>query len=164
MLKVVKTFCARLCEGNCGILVTLEDGVVKKVEGDPSCPLNEGHICPKGRAIPELLYHPGRLKYPLKRVGQRGGGRWQRISVEEALSIISKKLADYSNNFGSESILLYTGAYRGLERYYVQRFATVLGTPNTVSTDNICHAPRTMASHTLLEQGHTLTSTILQGV
>ena len=146
MLKVVKTFCGRLCEVNCGILVTLEDGVVKKVKGDPSCPLNEGSICPKGRAIPELLNAPDRLKYPLKRVGQRGKGCWQRISVEEALSIISKKLADYSDNFGSESILLYVGAYRGLERYYVQRFATVLGTPNTVSTDNICHAPRTMAS------------------
>jgi len=146
MLKVVKTFCGRLCDGNCGILVTLEDGVVKKVEGDPSCPLGEGHICPKGRALPELLYHPDRLKYALKRVGQRGEGRWQRISVEEALSIISKKLTDYSGNFGSESILLYTGAYRGLETYYVQRFATALGTPNTVRIDNICHAPRTMAS------------------
>ena len=146
MLQVVRTFCGRLCGGNCGILVTLEDGVVKKVEGDPACPLNEGYICPKGRAIPELLYHPDRLEYPLKRVGERGEGRWQRISVEEALSITSKKLRDYSNDSGSESILLYTGAYRGLERYYVQRFATVLGTPNTVAIDNVCHAPRTMAS------------------
>jgi len=146
LLQVVRTFCGRLCGGNCGILVTLEDGVVKKVEGDPACPLNEGYICPKGRAIPELLYHPDRLEYPLKRVGERGEGRWQRISVEEALSITSKKLRDYSNDSGSESILLYTGAYRGLERYYVQRFATVLGTPNTVAIDNVCHAPRTMAS------------------
>jgi len=146
LLQVVRTFCGRLCGGNCGILVTLEDGVVKKVEGDPACPLNEGYICPKGRAIPELLYHPDRLEYPLKRVGERGEGRWQRISVEEALSIISKKLRGYSNDSGSESILLYTGAYRGLERYYVQRFATVLGTPNTVAIDNVCHAPRTMAS------------------
>jgi len=145
-LKKVKTFCGRICGGNCGILVTLEEGLIKKVEADPDCPLNEGYICPKGRAIPELIYHPNRIKHPLKRIGNRGEGQWEQISTQEAISSITKKLKEYSNHFGSESILLYTGAYRGLERYFVQRFATVIGTPNTVSTDNVCHAPRTMAS------------------
>ena len=146
MRKVERSFCGRMCGGNCGILVTLKDGVIEKVEGDPDCPLNEGYICPKGRAIPELIRHPDRIKHPLKRIGDRGGGRWKKIPARVAISMIAKKLKGYSDNCGGESILLYTGAYRGLERYYVQRFATAVGTPNTISIDNVCHGPRTMAS------------------
>jgi len=142
---VIKTFCARLCGGTCGILVDVTDGKITRVIGDPDC-LNKGHICPKGRALPELLYHPERLTSPLKRVGEKGEGKWQKISVDEALDTIAHKLQWYTRQFGAESILLYEGAKRGLERAFIQRFASVLGTPNTVSTDNVCDAPRTMAA------------------
>ncbi|MCX6012076.1 MAG: hypothetical protein NTV30_01410 [Chloroflexi bacterium] len=66
---VVKTVC-NLSTG-CGILVHLKDGKVVKVEGDPQSP-NKGLICARGMAAMEYLYHPDRLKYPLKRVGKRG--------------------------------------------------------------------------------------------
>jgi anaerobic selenocysteine-containing dehydrogenase len=59
----------------CGILLTLDKGKVIKVEGDPDSPFNQGHICPKGRALPELLYHPNRLTQPLKRTGAKGEGK-----------------------------------------------------------------------------------------
>ncbi len=144
--KVVKTFCKRMCSGTCGIEVVVEDGRITNIEGDPDCEFNKGIICPKGRAIPELLYHPDRLKFPLKRVGDKGSGEWESISTDEALDLISQKIKTYIEEFGEESILFFLGAYRGLERFFVQRLASVVGTPNTVITDNVCHAPRTMAA------------------
>jgi anaerobic selenocysteine-containing dehydrogenase len=136
---VINSFCARLCSGTCGILVTRNGQTITEVRGDPDCEFNRGYICPKGRALPELLYHPDRLKYPLKRIGQKGEDKWQPISKDEALDTIATKLEKSVEEFGPESTLFYAGAYRGLERDFIQRFASVLGTPNTVSVDNNCH-------------------------
>jgi anaerobic selenocysteine-containing dehydrogenase len=146
MPQVIRTYCQRMCSGTCGIQVHLSGGRVTRVEGDPASPFNRGHICPKARALPELLYHPDRLTRPLVRTGARGEGHWRPASTDEALEIIARRLEEISRDFGPESILLYEGAYRGLERTAIQRLASVLGTPNTVSVDNVCHAPRKMAS------------------
>jgi anaerobic selenocysteine-containing dehydrogenase len=146
METTVKSFCSRLCSGTCGILASLVNGRIAYTKGDPDCPFNRGSICAKGRALPELLYHPDRLTVPLKRIGPKGADQWQPISTDEALATIADKLNGYSENYGPESIMLFIGAYRGLERDFIQRFARVLGTPNTVSVDNNCHVPRTMAA------------------
>ncbi len=146
METTVKSFCTRLCSGTCGILVTLEGQRINHIKGDPDCPFNRGFICAKGRAIPELLYHPDRLTAPLKRISHKGGDQWQPISTDEALETIADRLKSFSENYGPESIMLFVGAYRGLEREFSQRFARVLGTPNTVSVDNNCHVPRTTAA------------------
>lgn len=146
MAEIINSYCARLCSGTCGILVIRKGQTITEVRGDPDCEFNRGYICPKGRALPELLYHPDRLKSPLKRIGQKGADKWQPISRDEALDTIASKLKKYMAEFGPESTMFFTGAYRGLEREFVQRFANVLGTPNTVSVDNNCHVPRTMAA------------------
>ncbi len=146
MAEIFNSFCARLCSGTCGILVTRKGQTITEVRGDPDCEFNRGYICPKGRALPELIYHPDRLKHPLKRIGQKGADNWQPISMDEALDTIASKLEKSVAEFGPESTMFYTGAYRGLERDFIQRFANVLGTPNTVSVDNNCHVPRTMAA------------------
>ena len=54
MSDLIKTYCSRLCGGACGILVKVVDGKVIGVQGNPDCAFNEGYICPKGRALPEL--------------------------------------------------------------------------------------------------------------
>lgn len=146
MVDTINSFCARLCSGTCGILVTRQGQTITEVRGDPDCQFNQGYICPKGRALPELIYHPDRLKYPLKRIGQKGEDKWQPISKNEALDTIATKLEKSVKEFGPQSTMIYAGAYRGLERDFIQRFARVLGTPNTVSVDNNCHVPRTMAA------------------
>lgn len=67
--RIVKSTC-RMCHGVCGVLVHLDDsGRVIKIAGDPDCPTSLGYTCTKGRASPELLYHPDHFKYPLKRMG-----------------------------------------------------------------------------------------------
>jgi len=142
----IKAFCGRMCAGSCGVLVTLDQGKVAKVEGDPDCPLNLGTLCPKGLAIPELLYHPNRLLYPLKRVGNKGEGKWQRISWSEALTSISDRLKSFKQQFGGESILLMLGAPKGLELAFTQRFANVFGIPNVISSGDVCHMPRDQAA------------------
>jgi anaerobic selenocysteine-containing dehydrogenase len=146
MTEIIKTFCKRMCSGICGINVFVENGKITRVEGDPDCEFNKGFVCSKGRAIPELLYHPERLKHPMRRIGEKGVSEWKRISVDEALDIVANKLKGYIDEYGEESILFFLGAYRGLERAFVQRFASVIGTPNTITIDNVCHAPRILAA------------------
>jgi anaerobic selenocysteine-containing dehydrogenase len=83
-VKVVKSICDR-CHGQCGVLAYVKNGKVIKVEGDPDFPQNEGFMCPKGLAVTQVLHHPDRIKYPMKRTGKRGEGKWERISWDEAL-------------------------------------------------------------------------------
>lgn len=69
---IVKTYCARMDHGGCGMLVHVENGRIKKIEGDPDSPLSRGTLCAKGLAQVERLNHPDRLQAPLKRAGQQG--------------------------------------------------------------------------------------------
>lgn len=148
--EVIKTFCGRLCGGTCGIVVTVDRGRIVDIKGDPDSPFGRGAICAKGRNFKDIVYHPDRLKRPLKRAGERGAGKWQEIGMDEALSLVAEKLNGYIRDFGPESVLLFTGASRGgLDIPYLYRFAAALGTPNQVSSGNVCHVPR--------DQGATLT-------
>lgn len=141
---VVKSTC-RGCHGVCGVLVHLKNGRVVKVTGDPDCPTSEGYICVKGKASVELLYHPDRLRFPLKRVGARGENQWQRVSWDEALDTVAQRLLKTKNEFGVESI----GATQGTGRPYINffgRFLNALGTPNRTGGRHICYHPRIAAA------------------
>lgn len=144
---IVKTYCARMDHGGCGLLVHVEEGRIKRIEGDPDCPLNRGTICAKGIAQIEKLYHPDRLIYPMKRTGNRGEGRWSRISWEEALETIGKKLLETIERFGPETIAFAQGTPKGLELFLLIRLANLLRIPNISTPGHICHMPRETASH-----------------
>ena len=101
--RTIKSTC-RGCHGVCGVLLHMEDGKLKKVTGDPDSPTSQGHLCVKGKSAPELLYHPDRLKYPIKRVGARGENKWQRITWDEALDKVSGELLKVKQEHGPESI------------------------------------------------------------
>ena len=75
--RVIKSHC-RMCHGGCGVLVYIKNGKVAKIGGDPDCPINHGTLCSKGIASAQLVYHPDRLTYPVRRVGARAGGKWER--------------------------------------------------------------------------------------
>jgi anaerobic selenocysteine-containing dehydrogenase len=125
---IYKSVC-RSCHGGCGTLMHVEDGRLVRVRGDPDSPLNQGRLCPIGTATLDLVYHPDRLKHPLRRIGPRASGRWQRISWDEALEEISTRLLAIRREFGAESIALGTGTGRHHIRW-VSRFGHALGTPN----------------------------------
>ncbi|MCL0059658.1 hypothetical protein M1O24_02595 [Dehalococcoidia bacterium] len=70
-----RTFC-RMCFGRCSLLVTIEDGRIIAVAADKDAPRGRDSACARGRALPEILNHPDRLLYPLRRKGARGNGNW----------------------------------------------------------------------------------------
>lgn len=142
--QVIRTNC-RGCHGGCGVLVHVRDGVIVKIEGDPDFPTNHGSMCSKGLAFKELVYHPDRVKYPLKRVGQRGEGKWQRISWDEALDTIVSKLKQVIRNYGPEAIALGQGTSREGEAF-MARFANLLGTPNVFAAGHFCYLSRVAVS------------------
>ncbi|MCL2827052.1 MAG: molybdopterin-dependent oxidoreductase, partial [Eggerthellaceae bacterium] len=155
MVERVKTAC-RACHGGCGTIVTVEDGRVTKIEPDPDAPISKGKLCPKGLAGVELLYHPDRLKYPQKRVGERGAGLWERISWDEAYSLIVDKLEAAKRDFGVQSIAVIQGT--GRHHYnHVIRFAHTLGTPNWFEPGGSqCFFPR--LNNFIMTYGHPLMS------
>jgi anaerobic selenocysteine-containing dehydrogenase len=118
-----------MCHGGCSALVHVNNGKVVKIKGDPEFPLNRGKLCVKGMSSIDQLYNPNRLKHPLKRVGQRGEGKWKRISWDEALDVIVNKIKDIKAEFGVESIAIGQGTGRH-HYHHVVRFAHALGTPN----------------------------------
>ena len=144
---IVKTYCARMDHGGCGILAHVENGKIIKIEGDPDSPLNRGTICAKGLAQIERLNHPDRLKYPMKRIGERGEGKWARISWDEALEMISGKIKETIGQDGQKAISFAQGTPKGLEIFLMLRLANILKVPNISTPGHICHMPRETASN-----------------
>ncbi|MBT6858246.1 MAG: molybdopterin-dependent oxidoreductase, partial [Rhodospirillaceae bacterium] len=103
--EILKSVC-RSCHGGCGVLMHVKDDVLVKVEGDPDSPFSHGRLCPIGNATHEMVYHPDRLKYPMRRKGPRGAGTWERISWDEALDEIAEKLTKIKAEYGAEAVHL----------------------------------------------------------
>jgi anaerobic selenocysteine-containing dehydrogenase len=146
MAKVVKTIC-QMCGdayATCGLDVHVENGKVVKVKGNKNNPTNRGTLCPKGVASIQLQYDPRRLRHPLKRIGERGEGRWERISWEEALDTIAGKLNEFKQKYGPESLYFHRGQGSGWEspKEFVHRFMLAFGSPNYGSHSFLCDAPR----------------------
>ena len=143
---IVKTFCARMDHGGCGLLLEVENGKIIRVKGDPDCSLNRGTICAKGIAQIERLAHPERLRHPLRRIGAKGGGRWEKISWDEALALLAEKFGEGIARGEGKSIAFAQGTPKGLELYMMIRLANVLKIPHVVTPGSICHMPRETAS------------------
>jgi anaerobic selenocysteine-containing dehydrogenase len=138
--QVIRSNC-RGCHGGCGVLVHVKDGRIIKLEGDPEIPSNRGTMCSKGLAYLQLVYHPDRVKYPLKRSGKKGEGKWQRISWDEALDTIVNKYKEIISKYGPEAIVIGQGTGRDYaETLY--RFANLLGTPNVLTAGHMCYVSR----------------------
>ena len=142
--SVVKSHC-RMCHGGCGVLIYLKDGKVAKIAGDPDCPINHGTLCSKGIASAQLAYHPDRLTYPMRRIGPKASGKWERITWDDALNTIAERILDYKERFGAESIVPGYGTGRDNEAV-IYRFSNLLGTPNVLTAGHFCYGPRIATS------------------
>lgn len=91
------------CGGKCLFRVHVKNGVAIKVETDDGEEL-QLRACLRGRAYRKLLYSPERLKYPMKRAGSRGEGKFEQISWDEALDTIAKELKRIKETYGSSAI------------------------------------------------------------
>jgi len=133
---VKKTNC-QFCSNMCGVLVTVEDGKVASIKGNPDHPLSRGFMCERLRIAPRWLYHPDQLMYPLKRVGKRGEGKWQRVTWDEALGEIGRKLLDLKQEYGPETLGFFEGTYRGNDYWPRGRFASLFGNPHNIFAPGI---------------------------
>jgi anaerobic selenocysteine-containing dehydrogenase len=109
------TVCPLDCPDACSLEVTVEDGRIASIDGSHVNPVTDGYICAKVRRFPERVYGPDRLTYPAVRKGPKGLASFQRVSWDEALSIIAEKIVETRRTFGGEAILPYSyGGSNGL--------------------------------------------------
>ncbi|MDP1714370.1 MAG: molybdopterin-dependent oxidoreductase [Anaerolineales bacterium] len=132
--KIVASTC-HLCSAGCGIIVRVADGKAVKLEGNPMHPVNQGSLCPKGQAAPELLYNPDRLTGPLKR--DRASGQLTPIQWDEAIQLAAQKLNDLRKAGHPEQAVLMHGDTRGQMRSFLTRFMQAVGSPNVVSHESL---------------------------
>lgn len=122
--KLVHTSC-RACIQNCGCIAHVRNGRVVRLEGDPEDPMSEGRMCAKGMAGIQALYNPNRMKYPMKRVGERGTNNWERISWEEAIDTIADAVWELDQKGDSMQLLTTTGGGGNPQFFSAIRFALV---------------------------------------
>jgi anaerobic selenocysteine-containing dehydrogenase len=130
--ELVRTACPHDCPDTCAMLVTVEDGVATKIQGDPSMPFTEGTLCTKVAYYLERTYSPERLQFPLRRAGKKGEGKFKRITWDEALDEIAQRLKAIAAD-NPESILpcSYAGTmgmvqYSSMDRRFFHRLGATL--------------------------------------
>ncbi len=146
-----------LCEAICGLELTLTDGRVTGVRGNPADPLSRGHVCPKGVAIADVYDDPDRLRRPVRRVGRGDDAEWVEIGWDEALDLVADGLAAALNRGGRNAVGVYLGnpnahalgaATHGLP------FIKSLGTRNRFSASSVDQIPHQLVG--MLLYGHQL--------
>ena len=104
-IKIIRTACPAHCGIDCcGILAHVKEGKVVKLEPAEFPNPKDKRICLRGLSSLDITYHPDRLKYPMRRVGNRGDGEFERISWDTAFDIIAKKFKEISQEYGWKSI------------------------------------------------------------
>src|SRR5262245_51008716 len=96
----VHHFTCNLCDALCGMRVSIENGQIADIRGNPDDVLSRGHICPKGPAMRELYEDPDRLKTPLRRT--KSG--WEPISWDEALGEAADRIRTIQRRFGRDAV------------------------------------------------------------
>src|SRR3954470_12084374 len=126
------TFC-RICEAHCGMVATVEDGRVTQLRPDPDHPLSAGYACPKGIAMTDVQNDPDRVLHPLRRTAS---GEFERVSWEDALADIGRRLHAVRDAHGATSIGWYMGnpgAFSYSHTLWVKGFLDGLGSPHYYS-------------------------------
>lgn len=135
--EVIKKATCTFCGGNCGVLVHVVEGKVTKVVGNREHQLTLGHVCERVGYASRWLYHPDQLMYPLKRKGERGEAKWQRVTWDQALDEIAEKLKSIKERHGAESLVVIEGTYRSGPFWARSRFCSLFGNPQNVTHPGI---------------------------
>lgn len=107
--SVVRSVCPLDCPDTCSMVVTVENGVAVDLRGDKAHPFTRGFLCQKMASFLDRVYGDDRLLHPLRRVGPKGSGKFERIGWDEALDLIASRFSEIaSSNAGPEAILPYS--------------------------------------------------------
>ena len=121
-----------LCHAGCGIRVRVVEGRAVKVEGNPDSPVNRGRLCARGQASLEVLYHPDRVRGPMRRAGPRGENRWQPLAWDEAIASLTDELSKLRADGQPQSVVLIDGEESGTTHVLWARFLRAFGSPNHI--------------------------------
>jgi len=124
-----------MCPAGCGIIVRTREHKANKIEGNPVHPVNRGALCARGQAGLEVLYNPDRIKGPMKRVGERGEGKWEEISWEEAIKTLADKLRDLKAEGRGAEIVFATTSMEGVTGLLAEHFVSQYGAKLLVGAD-----------------------------
>jgi anaerobic dimethyl sulfoxide reductase subunit A len=143
--RIVRVGCpSHNCGGKCLLKVHVKDGVITRIEGDdrPTDDVADPQLrpCVRGRAYRHRQYHPDRLKYPMKRIGKRGEGKFERITWDEALDTVASQMKRIKAEYGNSALYVPygTGSYSNTNGSHVARrllykFGGCLGFYNSYS-------------------------------
>jgi thiosulfate reductase / polysulfide reductase chain A len=153
--KIIPTFChgCGAAKPKCSVLCHVVDGRFTRVEGNPEAFNNWGKdctsLCAKGNTGPQFLSAGNRLLYPLKRIGAKGEGKFQRISWDEALETIADKLKENKAKYGAESYGVLSPEFWPVLDTLGRRFLNLYGSPNYLHSA-ICATPKMAACRTTI--------------
>jgi menaquinone reductase, molybdopterin-binding-like subunit len=125
-----------MCSAGCGIVVRTREHKANKIEGNPLHPVNRGALCARGQAGLQVLYNPDRIKAPMKRVGERGEGKWQEISWDEAIKTIATRLSEIKAQGQTNRIMFATNDIDGVTGSAIKTLISAYGMPVLLSTDS----------------------------
>ena len=146
--KVITSVCG-ICPGGCGVNVEVVDGKIERVIPLKDHPM--GIVCVRGAHGGEVVHSPDRLKYPMARVGEKGEGRFERITWDEAYDRIADKLNEIKRAVGPEAVMSYIGrglfdvslveafAPPGLTNYSTKSILFPFGSPNNAGCGSLCN-------------------------
>lgn len=140
-----------VCPARCGIRTRTVDGRLVRIDGNPLHPVSRGGLCPRGAAAVQTLYHPDRLRSPIVRMGPRGSGRWQEVSADGAVALLTARLGHLRATGRPEALAVLAGYCAGTMEDVWRQFLRAFGSPNYVSdgyddgTDAIMAAMHGMA-------------------
>ena len=115
------------CGAGCGVVARVVEGRVKKMEGNPLHPLNAGKLCVRGQASVQALYHPDRIRRPMRAVGNRGSGNFQEITWDQALDTLQGQLRQLRDAGGADTVVLATDPVNSDLGLVVSRFVNSYG-------------------------------------
>jgi anaerobic selenocysteine-containing dehydrogenase len=138
----VKEGLCYMCTAACATRVHVQDGKAIKID----IVNQEVAHCPRWKAQLDFVYHPDRLRYPVIRAGKRGGGKWQRISWDEALDTVADNLQSVKDRYGPEAVVFWI-AYTKEPRPYFHRLTHAFGSPNYCTESSNCFSGTWIASN-----------------
>lgn len=134
-VSYIPTICEQ-CVWRCGVIARVENGVVKKLEGNPNHPNNWGKLCPRGNAGIETMYSSDRIKFPLIRAGERGSGLWRKASWDEALSYTADQMKKIKEKYGAKAMIF--NSTDNLSQPFFEVLLKAYGTPNYGTQRSLC--------------------------
>ena len=137
--KKVATVC-EICVNKCTAFAHVENGVVTKLDPNPYFPKSRNMLCPRGNAGIDALYDPDRLKYPMIRDGEKGSGKFRRVSWEEAYKYITDRLVTILDEEEDNRSTIAFCAGEGMGEHNFKNLFTAFGSGHWLNHSTLCLA------------------------